>query len=168
MKTTLARLFTAAGLSVALACAQGPGPGSIEGGGPPDGASRVQMRVEMLTNALNLTEAQQTKAAALFTEAQTAGETIQKNLQTTRKSITAAVKKNAPATIDELAAKAGILSGQLMAINAKAEAALYATLTSDQKTQYDAMSQRGPGGGPGGPGGGGPGGGERPGPPPQN
>ena len=149
MNKTLARLFMTGSLSAALVCAQGPGPGPMDGA-PPDAASRVRMHVELLTSRLNLTETQQTKATALLTEAQTAGETIQTNLESARQSIAAAVKKNDTAEIDRLAAQAGTLSGQLLAADAKAQAALYAILTADQRSQYDSMPRGGPGaGGPG-------------------
>ena len=71
-----------------------------------------------------------------------------------------AIKGNALGTIDSLAASTGTVEGQLLAIQAKADAAFYALLTAEQKTKYDSMPQgRGPGGrgpgpmGPGGPGG---------------
>jgi Spy/CpxP family protein refolding chaperone len=120
---------------------------------PPDPATMAQMRVNMLASQLNLTDAQKTSALSIFTTAFTSEQTIQTSLQTNRTALVDAVKKNDTAAIDQLSATAGTLSGQLTAINSKADAAFYATLTADQKTLYDAM----PHGGPGGPGFGGPG-----------
>ena len=121
---------------------------------PPDPATMAQMRVNMLASQLNLTDAQKTSALSIFTAAFTSEQSIQSGLQTNRTSLTAAIQKNDTATIDQLSAAAGSLSGQLTAINAKADAAFYALLTADQKTLYDAMPHGGPGGpGPGGPGG---------------
>lgn len=133
-------VILAFGLS-ALAHAQGPG-------GPPDPAAMVQMRVSRLTTLLSLTTAQQSSATTIFTDAITAGQTIRTSLDANRQSIAQAVKKNDTASIDQLAATAGALDGQLTAINGKAEAAFYAILTADQQAKYDAL----PGGGPGGPG----------------
>ena len=122
---------------------------------PPDPATMAQMRVNMLASQLNLTDAQKTSALAIFTNAFTSAQTIQTSLQTNRTSLADAVKKNDSAAIDQLSAAAGTLSGQLTAINSKADAAFYMLLTADQKTLYDAMPHGGPGGpgpGPGGPG----------------
>jgi Spy/CpxP family protein refolding chaperone len=124
---------------------------------PPDPATQAKMRVNMLASQLNLTDAQKTSALTIFTAAFTAAQTIHTSLQTNRSSLTAAVKNNDTAAIDQLSVTAGTLSGQLTAINSKADAAFYAILTADQKTLYDAMPHGGgpggPGRGPGGPGG---------------
>jgi Spy/CpxP family protein refolding chaperone len=125
-------------------------------GGPPDTQTMVKMRVSMLTSMLSLTDAQQTTATALFTDVETASATIRSNSKTNRQSLTAAIKKNDAASIESLAVAAGTISGQLTAIQSKAEAAFYAILTADQQTKYDSMPGGGFGG-PGGPGGMGPG-----------
>ena len=123
------------------------------------------MRIERLGTLLSLTADQKTKATSIFTNAYTSSQSIQSSLHSNRESLAEAVKKNDTAAIDQLALMSGTLSGQLTAINSKAEAAFYATLTSDQKAKFDAMPHRGPGGGPPrGPGGFGP---SRFAPPPQ-
>ena len=111
------------------------------------------MRVNHLASLLNLTDAQKTSAIGIFTTAYTSAQTIQTNLQTNRDALSAAIKKNDTASIDQLSTASGALDGQLTAINSKAEAAFYALLTADQKTLYDAAPHGGPGGGFGGPGG---------------
>jgi Spy/CpxP family protein refolding chaperone len=139
-------LWLAAALcSVALA--QGPG-------GPPDPATMVANRVNMLAAQLSLTDAQKASATTIFTNAATAAESIRTSLDSNRSSLQTAVQKNDTASIDQLAATFGTLQGQLTAINSKADAAFYAILTPTQKTAYDAMPHGGPGGfgGPGGPG----------------
>jgi hypothetical protein len=126
---------------------------------PPTPATMATMHVNQLAARLNLTDAQKTSAIGIFTTAYTNAQTIQTSLQTNRDALTAATKANNTASIDQLSTASGALNGQLTAINAKAEAALYALLTADQKTLYDAMPH---GGGPGRGGfGGGPGGGVR-------
>jgi Spy/CpxP family protein refolding chaperone len=119
---------------------------------PPDPQVMIQMRVSFLASYLTLTDAQKAGATSIYTNACTAGQTIQTNLQTSRQSLASAVKKNDTATIATLAATIGTLTGQLTAINSTADASFYALLTADQQTRYDAMPP-GFGGGPGGPGG---------------
>jgi len=122
-------------------------------GNPPDPATMIQMRVAYLTSLLSLTSAQQTQATTIFTNAYNSASSIKSSLQTDQQSLAAAVKANGTGTIDQLAATIGTLQGQLVAINAKADGAFYAILTSDQQTKYDSMPHGGPGFGPGGPGG---------------
>src|SRR5690349_1738478 len=116
----------------------------------PDPATMIQMRVAMLASLLNLTDAQKTEATTIFTNAQSASQTVRDSLQTQRQSLAAAVKANNTATIDSLSQTIGSLEGQLVAINSKAEAAFYAILTADQQAKYDSTSHglrnRGPGG----------------------
>jgi Spy/CpxP family protein refolding chaperone len=130
-------------------------------GTPPDPATMVQHRVARLTTLLTLTTAQASQATTIFTNAQTAITPLHTSLEQYRDSMQTAVKGNALGTIDSLAASTGTVEGQILGIQAKADAAFYALLTAEQKTKYDSMPQgRGPGGrgmrpmgGPGGPGG---------------
>jgi hypothetical protein len=135
-------VLSAIAMSAALVFAQGPGT-------PPDPQTMAQMRVNSLTAQLSLTDAQKATALSIYTNAYTASQTIQTSLQTNRQSISAAVITNNTATIDQLSLAAGTLNGQLTAINAKAEAAFYAILTTDQQKIYATLP---PGGGRGGPG----------------
>ena len=121
----------------------------------PDPAVEAQRRVNRLASELNLTDAQKTSAISIYTAAITAAQTIQTSLQTNRTSLRTAIKANDTASITQLSTTSGTLSGQLTAINSKAEAAFYALLTTDQKALYDAAPHGGAGG-PGGPGGMGP------------
>jgi Spy/CpxP family protein refolding chaperone len=134
---------------------------------PPDPATMVQMRVAMLTSLLGLTDAQQTQATTIFTNAVTAAQAVQINEHTARQSLLTAIQSNDTASIDTLSQTIGGLVGQVIGINAKANAAFYAILTADQQTKYNTlppgfgMGPGGPGGlggpgGPGGPGGAGP------------
>jgi len=146
------KLAATAALSVSLMFAQGFRPRD-NGVTPPDPATMVQMRVAHLTALLSLTAAQQTQATTIFTNASTAAQTVHTSLQTDRDSLTTAIQANNSATIDQLAASIGTLQGQLTSINAKADAAFYAILTSTQQTTYNSMPHgpAGPGPGPGGP-----------------
>ena len=126
-------------------------------GTPPSPATMAQMRVNRLATSLNLTDAQKAAALSILTTSITDAQTIQTSLRTNQTSLSDAIKKNDTATIDSVSAASGVLQGKLMAINAKADAAFYAILTTDQKAVYDTMPHGGPGGGPGGRGGRGPG-----------
>jgi Spy/CpxP family protein refolding chaperone len=143
MIKTLLTFSTAIALSAALAFAQGSGT-------PPDPQTMAQMRVNFLTTQLSLTDAQKATALSIYTNAYSSSQTIQSNLQTNRQSIADAIQANNTTSIDQLAIAAGTLSGQLTAINAKAEAAFYAILTADQQKIYATLGPGGPGG-PGGP-----------------
>jgi len=136
----------AGALSAALVFAQGRG----SDGAPPDPATAAQMRVSHLTSGLSLTDSQQAQATAIFTNALTHSQNLHASLKANRQSLADAVKKNDTASIDQLSAAAGTLDGQLTAIEAKANAAVYAMLTPDQQAKFDAMPHGGPrGGGPG-------------------
>ncbi|MBZ5584576.1 MAG: Spy/CpxP family protein refolding chaperone [Acidobacteriia bacterium] len=136
------RLLTACAAAVlwtAFAFAQAPG-------APLDPQTMVQMRVARLAVELNLTDAQKASVTTIYTNAYTAGQSLETSLQTNRQSLSDAIKKNDTAAIDQLCAANGVLTGQLTAIDSKAEAAVYAILTADQKTLYDSMPRGGPGG----------------------
>ena len=146
MKIT--KYLTAAALSAAIVFAQGRGPGG-PGGPPPDPQTMIQNKVAHLATLLTLTDDQKARATSIFTDAFTSSQTIQTNLRTARESLPAAVKANNPSSIDQLASTVGSLTGQLIAIDSKADAAFYNLLTTDQRTKFDSLPHRGPGG-PGG------------------
>ncbi|MBL8234063.1 MAG: Spy/CpxP family protein refolding chaperone [Bryobacterales bacterium] len=120
-------------------------------GRPSDGGNRL----DFLAGYLSLSETQRTQAQAIFTAAETAGETARGQLEAARTSLNTAIKANATdAELDRLSAAMGVIHGQMTAIQAKASAKFYALLTAEQKTKYDELMNRGPGNRPvGGPGG---------------
>jgi hypothetical protein len=107
--------------------------------GPPDPATMVQRRVERLTAVLGLSSSQVTQATTIFTNAETAVQPIQTQMQTYHTSLLTAIKGNQVATIGQVAAQIGTAEGQILDVQAKAEAAFYAILTSDQQTKVNAM-----------------------------
>ncbi|MGJ5817638.1 Spy/CpxP family protein refolding chaperone [Paludibaculum fermentans] len=141
----LSRLIAAAAISSAFVFAQGPGMGRMNGGSPPDAATRVQFRVERLTRQLGLSDAQKASATTIFTEAETATTSARANVSTIHDTLAAAVKKNDTVAIDQAATQLGAINGQVTSVQSKAEAAFYAILTPDQQTKFDSMPQ-GPGG----------------------
>jgi len=146
------RMVAAGFLAAAMMMAQrGP---RAAGGGPPDPATMVQHQVERLTTLLTLTPSQVAQATTIFTNSITATSALQTTQQTDRQSLQTAVKSNAATTIDQLATAIGGISGQILAIQSKADAAFYAILTSDQQAKLDQLGGFGRGGfgpGPGGP-----------------
>lgn len=141
----ITKYITAAVFSAALVFAQGGRP-HPQGGTPPDPQTMIQNRVDHLATLLTLTDAQKTQATTVFTNAFTSSQNLQTSLRTARESLPAAVKANNPVSIDTIAASIGTLTGQLTAIQSKADAAFYSLLTADQRTKYDSLPHGGPGG----------------------
>lgn len=137
-----------AGLSLAPALAQN---------GPPDPAQMVQMRVDRMNEALKLTKAQQKQVTQIYTDAQSANQTVMGGMREANQSLVAAIKGNDSNAMSQAANTIGTLTAQMTANNAKAEAQIYALLTPDQQAKYQPMA----GGMRGGMGMGGPGGGRR-------
>jgi Spy/CpxP family protein refolding chaperone len=127
------------------------------GGAPPDPAAMVARRVNALKTLLNLTDEQAAQATTIFTNAETSTAALRTNLMSAHTALRDAVKANNSAAIDQQSAAIGTLTGQMTAIQSKADAAFYALLTPDQQAKFDAMGGRGFGGpgrfgmGPGGP-----------------
>jgi hypothetical protein len=128
--------------------------GALTTGSPPDPATMVANQVSRLTSLLSLSASQAAAANTIFTNAQAAISPLETTLNTSWTSMQAAIKANATTTIDQLSTSIGVTTGQITAIQNKADAAFYALLTADQKTKLDAtggFGGRGPGGGrPGG------------------
>jgi Spy/CpxP family protein refolding chaperone len=143
MKKQFARPIIVSAMSIAAIVAQTPRPGDGGSRTPADPATAVQRRVALLTTLLTLTAAQVTQATTIFTNAVTATTPLQTSLTQTRQSIRDAVKTNSTATIDQLSATAGSLTGQITAIQSKADAAFYAILTADQRTKLNDLDAGG-------------------------
>lgn len=105
----------------------------------PDPTAMVQRRVERLTTVLGLSSSQVTQATNILTAAETSIAPILTSMQTYHTNLLNAIKGNQVATIDQIAAQIGNTQGQIVDIRAKAAAALYAILTSDQQTKVNAM-----------------------------
>jgi Spy/CpxP family protein refolding chaperone len=129
--------------------------GALTSSTPPDPATIVANKVTHLTALLTLTTAQASEATTIFTNEQTAITPLQTTLSEDWTQLEAAVKSNSTSTIDQLATSIGTITGQITAIQNKADAAFYAILTTAQQTALNA-SRDGLGGGPGAHGPGGP------------
>lgn len=109
---------------------------SLAQGTAPNPATMVQRQVGHLTRSLSLTTAQQGQATTLFTNAQSANQTVMTSLHEARTSLAAAIKSNDTNAIATLTGQIGTLTGQMLANTAKADAAFYTTLTPDQQAKY--------------------------------
>jgi hypothetical protein len=155
MKTTLKTLVCTA-LVAGAVLAQGSF-GPFDSVSAPDPATLVANRVARLTALLSLSTAQATQASTIFTSEQTAITPLRTTLSGFQTSMAAAVKTNAVSTINQLAAQIGTTQGQIVAAQNLADAAFYATLTTDQQTKLGLTGGiggefAGGHGGPGGPG----------------
>jgi Spy/CpxP family protein refolding chaperone len=154
-KTSLTMMLLLVAVATTLLMAQ-------SGPKPPEPATMVQHRVEFLTNMLNLSQSQQNQATTIFTSAEQSVVATMQSMHAAHQTLDTAVKTNDGAAIDQAATTIGNLTAQLTATHAKAEAAFYQILNSDQQNKFSTLHQRGPGmHGPGmrGPGPGGFGGG---------
>jgi Spy/CpxP family protein refolding chaperone len=117
----------------------GPGgPGGPMGGGPMGGDPT--QRLSHLATLLDLTDAQKTAAKAIFDSAKTQADPVATQMREAHQAVQAAVKDNkSDSEIDALTARAGTLTGQLTAINAKAQRAFRQLLTQQQRDKVDAI-----------------------------
>jgi len=122
---------------------------------PPSAADMAKRQVKTLTTLLSLTSAQQQQAITIYTNAATAQRAIVENDKGNHDALRAAIKNNDSATIDLVAGTIAQNIAQLTSIKAKADAAFYQILTSDQQTRLSDLENEhlGPWDGPGGPGG---------------
>ncbi len=141
MNHRIAHTLAAGVLAAGLVLAQPP---NGHGGTPPDPAAMVARQVDRLTTLLTLTDAQKQQATTIFTNAVTAETPIRTNLQTAHTSLVTAVRGGDTASIDNLSAQIGSLTGQEVDVQSKAEAAFYKLLTPDQQTKY--LAAHGPDG----------------------
>jgi len=146
MKKSITRIASIAALTTIALVAQGPRPenGNHGGGGtgsanPPDVATIVARQVNVLTRLLTLTTGQATQATTIFTTELNAITPIDTQITTARTALDAAIKSNTTATINTQAAAIGTLQGQIIAIRAKADAAFYLLLTTDQQTKLNSL-----------------------------
>ena len=104
--------------------------------GPPDPAQMVQMRVDRMNEELKLSKAQQKQISGIYTDAQTANQSVMSGMRTANESLVAAIKTNDTAAMSQAANTVGTLTAQMTVNNAKAEAAVWAALTPDQQAKY--------------------------------
>jgi hypothetical protein len=159
MNQSIIRIAAIALLSAAAIPAQGPihdlggGFGTASGTGttnPPDVATLVAREVAFLTNLLTLTTSQQSQATTIFTSELNSITPLKTTISTAQTALTTAIKANDTAGITTQASTIGTTQGQITLIQAKADAAFYALLTSAQQAKLTDFGDVFPGMGPGG------------------
>ena len=153
MKNVMMKMASVAALSAVAMLAQGPRPDNHGGGNPStpaDSATMVARQVTFLTTFLTLSTGQATQATTIFTTALTAVTALETQIDTAETALTTAIKANNTTAITTQATAIGNLRGQVIAANAKADAAFYLLLTADQKTKLDTLGNDFFGGGLGG------------------
>lgn len=91
---------------------------------------------------LNLTDQQKEFAKQLMTDSRKQAEPVVTQLRQTREELSAAVKANNIAAIDQIAQRQATLTAQLTALRNKAMAGFYAQLTPEQRAQVDEFHSR--------------------------
>ena len=147
MQKFITRTAAVVVLSAGAMLGQGPmqmHPNGFGGGGsgsgstatnPPDMATIVAHEVSFLTSLLTLSTGQQTQATTIFIDALNSITPLQTTIATVQTALATAVKANDTNGITTQATAIGTAQGQIIAIQAKADAAFYALLTADQKTK---------------------------------
>ncbi len=123
---------------------------------PPDPAQMVQHHVDFLTKELSLNTQQQQQATSIYTEEANNSKSLRDQIRTAHQNLQAAVQKNDIGAIEQASNTIGSLMGQMTMTHAKADAALFQTLSPEQQSKLTQMqSHRGRGmrghGWPGGP-----------------
>ena len=98
-----------------------------------DPATVVAHKVDRLTKMLSLNATQATQATTIFSNSLNSVTPLETNLRTARQSLQNAVKTNDVAAIETLSTNIGTLTGQVMAVQNKADAAFYAILDASQQ-----------------------------------
>jgi Spy/CpxP family protein refolding chaperone len=122
---------------------------------PPSAAEMAKRQVKTLTTLLNLTSAQQQQATTIYTSVATAQQSVLASDKEAHDTLQTAIKNNDSATIDQVASTIAQNTAQLTSLKAKADAAFYQILTSDQQAKLSDLESQHlrPLDGPGGPGG---------------
>jgi hypothetical protein len=129
---TLFRTTAVAAVLAATVLAQRPF-GVMTRSTPPDPATIVANKVDRLTKLLGLSTTQASGATTIFTNALSLVTPLETTLHTDRQSLQTAVKANDVGTIESLSTSIGSLEGQILAIQNKADAAFYVTLSTTQQ-----------------------------------
>jgi Spy/CpxP family protein refolding chaperone len=141
MKRSILNVAGAAVLAAGMALAQNA-PAQNSPHASRHGAQAGSM-VDRLAARLNLTDAQNQQAQSIFADAHKSAQPLRAQIRQDKQALAAAVKSNSQADIDRISNSMGPLLAQASAINSKAFAQFYATLTPDQKSKVDQrLSQR--------------------------
>jgi Spy/CpxP family protein refolding chaperone len=120
---------------------------------PPSAEQIAQHQVKTLTALLNLTSNQQEQANEIYANAAKAEQTWIEAEKKAREALREAARNNDASTIDQVSAALGQSMARSTSIRAKADAAFYQILTSEQQSKLSELEGQhlGPFGMPGGP-----------------
>jgi Spy/CpxP family protein refolding chaperone len=136
MKAKLA-LIVVMLLPAGLLVAQGPAPQPAAGNRP----DFAQRRIDFLSTALSLTDAQKQQATEFFNTARQENQPLEESMKQARTTLVEAAESGEEAQLDQAAAKVGTLCGQMAAVRAKAFAKLYSVLTPEQRQKADQLAK---------------------------
>jgi Spy/CpxP family protein refolding chaperone len=97
-------------------------------------------RLAILTGMLALTANQQEQAKAIFDEEEAVLKPLVEQLEQASDTLASAEKAAAPdAEIDQLARNMASISGEILAVDAKAQSKIYSQLTAEQKQKVEQL-----------------------------
>ncbi|HKV91653.1 MAG TPA: Spy/CpxP family protein refolding chaperone [Candidatus Angelobacter sp.] len=103
---------------------------------PPDPAQMVQHHVDSLTRRLSLNAQQQQQATSIYTEDANNAKSLHDQMRTAYETLQTAIQKNDTGTIEQVSNNIGNLTAQMTMAHAKADAALFQTLSPDQQSKF--------------------------------
>ena len=131
MRTTLIKAIAVVALAGAFAVAQDRN--------PPDPAQMVQNHVDFLTKHLSLNAQQQQQATSILTEEANSSKSLHDQMRTAYETLHNAIQKNDSASMEQAANTIGNLTTHITVAHAKAQAALFQTLSPDQQNKLGQM-----------------------------
>lgn len=134
MKRATVMMTTLAGLATALHAQT-----------PPTAAQLAQGIVQRYASVLTLSSTQQEQALTIFTAEEATETSVRTAEQTAEKFLVTAIEANDTASIATISATLGGLHGQEVQAEATANAAFYATLTSEQQAKLALFLEQGGG-----------------------
>jgi Spy/CpxP family protein refolding chaperone len=122
-------------------------------GGPHNPAGMIEHRLNRMNAVLTLNSAQQTQIRTILTNEQATETGFHTSMKAAHTNLKTAIQSNDAASIEQLSNQIGTITAQSVASHAKAEAAIYALLSSEQQTKAQQVPELIGEGGPGGLGG---------------
>jgi Spy/CpxP family protein refolding chaperone len=101
----------------------------------------AQRRIDFLSTALNLTEAQKQQATEFFNAARQENQPLEESMKQARTTLVEAAESGDEAQVNVAATKVGTLCGQMAAVRANAFAKLYSVLTPEQRQKADQLAK---------------------------
>ena len=137
MKKTVTILAATTALAAGMVFAQAPAATPAHPLAPRAAAMR-----QRVIQALNLSDAQKLQAKAIFQQTRQQTQSVRDQLKQNREAMSAAVKANDTAKIQQLSQAQGPLLAQMVAARAQARAQLYNLLTPEQRAKADRIAAR--------------------------